>query len=157
MRNHEHFVHLGQTGVERMLRHQHDQEVFHTLLRDHDRLRREVENLPNGIRSVTTSDDPGLVQLLHDHVPAMHRRLLDNMGLRFWDPAFREIFAQREKIQMKISLLPDGVLLEETSDDPNVVPLIQAHGEVVNAFVREGIAAFHRKTPLPPGYQPVGS
>lgn len=144
-------------GAERVQRHRHDQDVFHTLLRYHDQLRREVEDLPNGIRSVTTSDNPELVKLLHDHVPSMHHRLQENFGLRFWDPAFVEIFAQRDKVRMEVTLLPNGVLVEETSDDPNVVKLIQAHGQVVNAFVQEGFAAAQRVSPVPADYRPVAS
>ncbi|MBU2825216.1 hypothetical protein HF283_14090, partial [Acidithiobacillus ferrooxidans] len=64
----------------------------------------------------------------------------ENFGLRFWDPAFPEIFAQREKVRMEVTLVPNGVLVEETSEDPNVVILIQAHGAVINLFVQRGFA-----------------
>ncbi|PWI58566.1 hypothetical protein [Sulfoacidibacillus thermotolerans] len=142
---------------DRRERHLHDQEVFHTLLRDHDRIQREVTNLPNGIRATTTSDDPEIVKLLHDHVPAMHHRLEENFGLRFWDPAFVEIFANRDKVHMEVTLLPNGVLVEETSDDPNVVLLIQAHGEMINGFVKEGFAAAERQGVLPANYKRVST
>ncbi|MGC8503649.1 MAG: hypothetical protein ACP5MM_02510 [Acidithiobacillus sp.] len=142
-------------GNSHMQRHQHDQAVFQTLLRHHDRLQRQVENLPNGIRAVTTSDDPRLVKLLHDHVPAMHHRLQENFGLRHWDPAFVEIFAQRDKVKMEVTLLPNGVLVEETSEDPNVVKLIQAHGVVINLFVRDGFIQGQKISPVPADYRPV--
>ena len=147
---------LVSTGnTDKRARHQHDQGVFHTLLRYHDQIQRELTQLPNGIRSLTTSANPEIVGLLHDHVPAMHHRLEENFGLRFWDPAFPEIFAQREKVRMKVTLVHNGVLVEETSEDPNVVTLIQAHGVVVNLFVQRGFAQAQEVSPLPDSYQRV--
>ncbi len=139
----------------RAARHQHDQAVFHRLLALHERIQRELEYLPNGIRARTRSDDPEIVALLHDHVPSMKQRLEENFGLRFWDPAFAELFAQHGKIRMELTLLPDGVLIEETSDDPNVVTLIQAHGQVINLFVAHGGAQAQQESPLPTAYQRV--
>lgn len=138
---------------QRRVRHQHDQEVFHTLLRYHDQIHRELHPLPNGIRSLTTSENPEIVRLLHDHVPAMHHRLEENFGLRHWDPAFPEIFAQRDKVHMEVTLLPNGVLVEEVSEDPNVVTLIQGHGAIVSLFVQRGFAQAQEVSPLPENYQ----
>jgi len=145
----------GSGNTDKRVRHQHDQEVFHALLRHHDQIQRELTQIPDGIRSLTTSANPEIVRLLHDHVPAMHHRLEENFGLRFWDPAFPEIFAQREKVRMVVTLVPTGVLVEETSDDPNVVTLIQAHGAVVSLFVRRGFAQAQETSPLPDNYQRV--
>jgi uncharacterized protein YdcH (DUF465 family) len=133
-------------------RHQHDQSVFQALLRDHNQIHRELINTEYGIRSVTTSTHPEIVQLLHDHVPAMHHRLLDNFSLRNWDPAFPEIFAQRDKVNMEVTLIPNGVLVEETSTDPNVIKLIQAHGQIVSLFTRNGFEQARQISPLPADY-----
>jgi hypothetical protein len=140
-------------AARRMQRHRHDQQVFHTLLDRHRQLRRTVENLPNGIRAVTTSDDPALAALIIEHAHVMHRRLQEGFGLRYWDPAFAEIFARADAVHMQIRNLPNGVETIETSDDPNVVKLIQAHGQVVSAFVREGRTAAGRESPLPDDYR----
>jgi len=145
----------ARVGNDRMARHQHDQDVFHTLLRHHEQIHREVTNIPNGIRSLTTSENPDIVKLLHDHVPAMHHRLEENFGLRYWDPAFPEIFAQREKVRMEVTLVPNGALVEETSEDANVVKLIQAHGLVVSLFVQKGFAQAQQQSPLPTDYRRI--
>ncbi len=136
-------------------RHQHDQAVFHRLLALHEDIQRDLELLPDGIRARTRSQNPEVVVLLHDHVPAMKQRLHENFGLRFWDPAFAELFAQHEKIQMEVSLLPDGVVIEERSDDPNVVTLIQAHGQVISLFVAHGGEQAQQESPLPASYRRV--
>lgn len=138
--------------ADRQTRHKRDQSVFHELLRRHADIRREVEEIPNGIRSRTWAVAPDLVPLLHNHAEEMHRRVQEKFGLRFWDPAFAELFAQADKVQMTVQLTEDGVEVLETSDDPNVVKLIRAHGATVSAFVDQGGRAASKESPLPDDY-----
>lgn len=144
-------------GPDLATRHERDQAVFHELLRRHEAIRREVTELPDGIRAVTESDDPELAGLIRAHAHEMHRRLEEGFGLRHWDPAFVEIFAQRDKLRLVVTDTPDGVVIEETSDDPNVATLIRAHGAVVSAFVRSGGQAASQPSPLPEEYVRVAS
>lgn len=155
-RGHHHHHGHGE-NPEQAARHEHDKAVFHELLRRHDVIRRTVENTPEGIRSVTESDDPTIVSLLQQHVHEMHRRLEEGFGLRHWDAAFVEIFAQKDKVRMEITATEKGVVVTETSDDPNVVKLIQAHGVVVSAFVDSGGKAASQPSPLPEDYVRVAS
>lgn len=150
-RGHQHGHGHGRSP-EAAQRHQRDQAVFHELLRRHDAIRREVENTPNGIRTVTESDDPELAGLIKGHVHEMHRRLTEGFGLRHWDPAFAEIFAQKDKVRMEITETDRGVVIEEVSDDLNVVKLIQLHGVVVTNFVNSGGQAASQPTDLPDDY-----
>ena len=136
-------------------RHRHDQEVFHGLLERHAEISRELVEIENGIEAVTTATAPDLIAALHDHAQAMHRRLTEGFALRRWDPAFAEIFAQKDKVRMQVELRPDGVRVRETSEDPNVVLLIRAHGAVVSAFVARGFAAAQGESPLPETYRRV--
>ena len=130
-------------------RHQLDRAVFQRLLDNHRSIDRRVEKLPNGIRSLTLSNDREVVALLHAHVPAMHRRLREGFPLRRWDPLYAAIFEQADTIGMEIHARADGVEVIETSDDPHVVGLIQAHAEAVSAFVAHGHAAASRPSPMP--------
>lgn len=134
-------------------RHSRDQAVFHELLRRHDAIRRVVENTPTGIRAVTESDDPEIAGLIRAHVAEMHRRLQDGFSLRHWDPAFAEIFARKDKVQMTVLDTEKGVAIEESSDDANVVRLIQAHGAAVTGFVATGGVAASQPSPLPEDYE----
>lgn len=139
----------------RKARHKRDQSVFHTLLQRHSEIHREIEEVPGGIRARTWTESPDLVGLLQNHVEQMHRRVGEGFGLRFWDPAFAELFAQNHKVKMEVCLTETGVDVLETSDDPNVVKLIRAHGGTVSAFVREGARAAARQSPLPDDYRRV--
>jgi len=130
-------------------RHRHDQSVFHRLLERHAAIERQVEKLPSGVRTLTRSDDPEVVALLHEHVPSMHERLHQGFRLRRWDPLYEAIFDRADAIEMQIQLLDDGVEVLEVSDDHYVVALIQAHAEAVSAFVSHGQAAASRPSPMP--------
>lgn len=133
-------------------RHDRDRKVFQDLLRHHDRIERQVEQLENGIRSTTTSDDPEIAALIKTHVAEMHRRMGEGFGLRHWDPAFPEIFAQADKVDMKIEPIEAGIVVTETSTDANVVRLIHTHGDIVSGFVAGGGRVASQPTPLPEDY-----
>lgn len=132
-----------------MDRHRHDQAVFHRLLELHAEIDRSLEVLPNGIRSLTRSDNPEVVALLHEHVPSMHERLQTGFRLRRWDPLYEAIFDNADAVSMEIRLLPDGVEVIESSEDPDVAALIKAHGVTVDAFVSRGQEAAAKPSPMP--------
>ncbi|MCA9050212.1 MAG: hypothetical protein KDA89_15860 [Planctomycetaceae bacterium] len=54
------------------------------------------------------------------------------------DPLFRAIFANADKITMKVEHTDKGVVVHETSEDAYVVKLLQEHAKVVNLFIRNG-------------------
>jgi hypothetical protein len=76
--------------------------------------------------------------------------LLENGGrIHQWDPLFKALFDNAEKIELTYEDLEDGIRVRETSTDPEVVELIRAHAEKVNDFVARGREAMHEATPLP--------
>lgn len=139
-------------GPAHAARHQQDQHDFHTLLKHHAQIDRKVTETPDGIIATTRSDDPQIAALIRKHAVSMHERMEKGLGLRHWDPAFAEIFAQADKVEMHIELLPDGVRVIERSDDPNVAILIHAHGAVVSGFVEGGAKVAAQESPLPDAY-----
>lgn len=133
-----------------------DRDTFHFLLQHHQAIRREVKELPNGVETVTETDDPQLVAKLQEHVAAMYSRLENNRPVRMRDPLFAAIFRQADKVSMKLDKTPKGIRVVETSDDPVTVRLIQAHAKVVSAFVARGFDEAHQMHPVPddPGQLP---
>jgi hypothetical protein len=109
-----------------------------------------VRQLANGVETITTATDPAVVAKLKEHVPAMYARLKEGRLIRGFDPLFRALFENGNKIDAVVTLLPNGVKVVETSKDPYVVKLIRAHAASVDALVKEGMAAMHRTTPAPP-------
>ncbi len=65
------------------------------------------------------------------------------------DPLFAEIFKHADKIKMQHEDTDKGVRVTETSDDPYVAKLIQAHAKVVSGFVERGFAEAMKNHPAP--------
>ena len=131
-----------------------DMRPIHTLLTQHEKIDRTVENLVNGVRTRTTSSDPKIAAAIQQHVRQMHERLKEKRPIREMDPLFREIFKHADKIDMQIEDIPGGVEVVETSNDEQVVKLIQQHANrAVSEFVERGMQRAMEPTPLPEGYQ----
>ncbi|MGB0723153.1 MAG: hypothetical protein ACPGU7_12245 [Gammaproteobacteria bacterium] len=143
---HTHPCRSARHSPNRRDRHAHDRDVFQSLLDEHRAMTRRVELLHDGIATWTRSEDPRVVHLLHDHVPAMHRRLREGFALRRWDPLYAALFEHADAIHMEVELLEDGVHVTETSDDPRVVALIQAHSAAVDGFLEHGRSAASKPT-----------
>lgn len=127
-----------------------DRKWFHFLVDNRARIRRTIEQLPNGVETVTESDDPKVAAGIQTHVAAMHARIKEGRGIHLRDPLFREVFHHAEKIHMKITDIENGVRVTETSDDPYVASLIQAHANVVSKFVENGHDEVRRDHAVPP-------
>jgi hypothetical protein len=69
------------------------------------------------------------------------------------DPLFRELFDHADKIELQIEDIDNGVVVKETSADPQVVKLIQQQAKrAVSEFVESGMQRAMKPTPLPKGY-----
>src|SRR5690606_27771115 len=87
----------------------HDRDVFHYLLEHHKLIRRSVKNLPNGVESLTESDNADVARKLQDHVPAMYKRMKESRPVRMWDPLFVELFKHGDKVKMTVEKTAKGV------------------------------------------------
>jgi hypothetical protein len=130
-----------------------DMRVIHELLTNHDQISREVDDITAGIRARTTSSDDGIAELIQTHVGQMKARVEEGEAIRQMDPLFREIFSHHEEIAMDVERVQGGVLVVETSPNPQVELLIRQHAHrAVSEFVAEGMARAMEPTPLPAGY-----
>lgn len=129
------------------------QAVFHELLGAHERITRTIEDLPDGVRTTTTSDDPQVAALIRLHVRQMYARFGAGMPVRRWDPLFAELVARYRSIDMVYQDVPGGITVTQTSEDPQVVLLIRQHAHrAVSEFVARGFDRAGEPTPLPEGY-----
>ena len=132
-----------------------DMGPIHDLLMQHEKIQRNVEEIPNGIRAMTTSADPEIAKLIRVHVGQMKSRIEDGRPIRMMDPLFREIFRHHEQISLQIEEVQGGVRVTETSSDPQVVLLIRQHAKrAVSEFVSGGMQRAMQVTPLPEAYKP---
>lgn len=140
----------GMSGMMGDESHMADMELIHTLLDNGSKVRRTVTMRPDGVETVTESDDPALVDTIRAHVAAMYGRVKEQKPIHMRDPLFRAVFENASKIEMTHAVTDKGVRVTETSTDPYVVKLIQAHARVVDAFVKNGRAEAMKNHDLPP-------
>jgi hypothetical protein len=120
--------------------------VIHELFANHERIRRSVTNLPDGIRTVTESDDPRIAELLKEHVASMRRRVDagDDPHLPIESRALRSIFENYRKIRTTVETTEKGMIVVQTSEDSKVVADLQQHASEVTDFVRDGMLAMRQ-------------
>ncbi len=109
------------------------------------RIDREVTNLPDGIRTVTSSEDPELAAVVTSHVVGMIARVEEGRDPQVFiqSPTLDILFARRDRIATEIETIETGVVVTQTSEDPEVVAALQTHAEEVTAMVDRGMAAVH--------------
>jgi hypothetical protein len=135
--------------------HAADRDVFHFLLDHRDAVRRTVTLRPDGVETVTESDDPAVAGQIREHVKAMYARVQEGRPIHQRDPLFRALFAHAESLRMQVVDTDRGVRVVETSSDPWLAKLIQAHAQVIDRFLANGRAEVHRdhavpERPVPP-------
>jgi hypothetical protein len=128
---------------------QTDRNMFHFLLAHRSSINRTVTKLDNGVETVTEADDPKITSVIQDHVRSMYKRVENGHPIHMRDPLFAAIFSNADKISMKVAQTEKGVRVTETSTDPYVARLIQAHADVVNLFVANGQAEVQKNHALP--------
>lgn len=136
--------------------------LMHTamsLVHQRQNIQRTVEEIPGGVRTrtVVKSEDPALAATLVEHVEGMAGLLERGGRVRDWDPLFSELFDHAAAITLDVEQIPGGVLVVETSEDPEVAKLIRAHATKVNEFLARGHGAVHESTPIPEDYHRPGA
>ena len=131
---------------------------IHELFANHDRMTRTVTNLPDGIRTVTESDDPQVAQLITAHVASSRKQVETGIdpGLPIESPALREIYAHYDKIVTKVEATEKGVVVVQRSTDAQVVAALQQHAAEVTEFINDGMAAMHKAVMKNGGMMPHG-
>lgn len=117
--------------------------VIHSLIASHGAIRRTVTNLPDGIRTVTESDDPQIAKLIQEHVASMNQRVNSSSDPGFPDesPALKLILRNGDKVQTTVELTAKGAVAMRKSKDPEVVAALQSHALEVSDLVNRGMEA----------------
>ena len=135
-------------------RHDADHDVLQYLLTNHKKITRTVKELPDGVETLTQSDDPEIAAKIKEHVKWMEHRIKERNPIRMRDPLFAEIFKHTEKISMRREEVKNGIRVIETSDDPYVAKLIKEHAKVVSGFVERGFSEAMKNHAVP-GKEPA--
>jgi hypothetical protein len=118
---------------------------IHDLLFNDGRINRTVTNLPDGIRTVTESDDLKTAETIKRHVAEMGQRVEQSRdpGLPIESPALKQIFRDKDKITTSYEVTDNGVIVVQTSTDAATVKALQAHAAEVSDLTTRGMIAVH--------------
>jgi len=120
-----------------------DAQTIHQLFAYHDQIHRTVEEISGGIRAVTESDSPQVAALIQAHVSKMYDRVNENqpipmIGMSSTLPIMSQ---SANEYQRRIQLTSKGIEVTETSDNPEMVAVIQEHAQEVTQFAEQGMPA----------------
>lgn len=106
---------------------------------------RTVENLPNGIRTVTNSTDEDVMAALVSHVVGMIDRVEDGRDPQIFiqSPTLDIFFLRGDRIATQIDVTDEGIVVVQTSDDPELVEALQVHAAEVTDMAERGMEAVH--------------
>ena len=121
-----------------------DMGVVMDLVHSNTKIKRTVTTLPDGIKTVTESDDPKVAQDIKTHVASMSGRLKDRREFNIFSTTLPVIFDNADKIKSVVEMTDKGAIVTRTSADAKVVAALQAHAGEVTELVQEGPTAFHR-------------
>lgn len=121
-----------------------DMQLVHAMIFNHETIKRTVTNLPDGIRTITESEDPQVAQAIKAHVASMERRLGDGKEFNLFSPTIPVLFANRDKIKTVVATTEKGSIVTQTSSDSEVVAALQAHAIEVSELARDGMVAMMR-------------
>lgn len=115
------------------------------LFRNFDTITREVENLPDGIRTVTRSSNPQVMDELVSHAVGMIDRVhrLDDPQIFIQSPTLDAFFLHGEDIASEIEVTDEGLVVVQRSDNPMLVEALQIHAAEVTDMADRGMAAVH--------------
>lgn len=132
--------------------------MIHELILNHDRITRTVTNLPDGIRTVTESDDPLIARRIKEHVASMNQRVAagDDPGLPIESAAVHTLFRNKDKIRTRAETTAKGIVIVQTSSDSVTIAALQQHASEVNDLVRGGMVALHEAMMKNGGMMPRG-
>lgn len=124
-----------------------ESEEIAVLFRNFEIITREVENLPNGIRTVTRSSDAAVMEVLVSHSIGMIDRVdqLDDPQIRIQSLTLDIFFVRGAGITSEIDVSDDGLVVIQTSDDPEMVAALHTHAAEVTAMAERGMDAVHEQ------------
>jgi len=121
------------------------------------KIKRTVTRLPDGIRTVTESEDPQVAQAIKAHVASMSQRLDEKREFNIFSTTLPVLFENKDKIRSTVTVTDRGSIVTRTSTDPKVVAALQGHAAEVTELVDEGMVAMRRGMMTRMAMQPRGA
>ena len=116
-----------------------DMQIVHQLFANHDRIRRTVEEIPGGVRTVTESDNPQITTLIQAHVKSMHQRVNEGRWFAMMSRTLPTMFRNGDRYQRQNKDTSQGIAVTKTSEDSELVSVLREHSREVSGFVERGM------------------
>jgi hypothetical protein len=110
-----------------------DMSKYMNMFMRHTELRRNVEDIPGGVRTTTESDSPDLVAELQAHVSSMYPHVDNGAEVMCMSQSLPTLFRHGPDYHRQLTFTANGVIAEETATDPKITQAIRAHA-------REGLS-----------------
>ena len=121
-----------------------DMGLYMEMFNRHSEITRTVEQIPGGIRTTTQSNSPDLVAQLQAHVSSMYSHVDQGAEVMCMSASLPTLFSHAKGYRRQLTVIPTGVIAEETADDPALTKAIRAHALEVTGFVRDGMPPMMR-------------
>jgi hypothetical protein len=121
-----------------------DMGLYMEMFNRHSEITRTVEQIPGGIRTTTQSNSPDLVAQLQAHVSSMYSHVDQGAEVMCMSASLPTLFSHANGYRRQLTIIPTGVIAEETADDPALTKAIRAHALEVTGFVRDGMPPMMR-------------
>ena len=114
---------------------------------NHMKINRRVEQLPNGIKTITETDDDDLRESIVTHVALMVTRLEEgrNPQVIIQSPTLDILFDRYDETETNVEITNRGVQVIQTSSNRDVVALLQQHAAEVSDMSKRGMCAVHER------------
>lgn len=128
-----------------------DMTTLHALFSSRNKIKRTVKLLPSGAEATTESDNEAITALIHEHVPAMERRVQEDKPLppMTFHPIFVELIKHADDYTLTYEETKKGMKVTYVAKDPFVIMLVQEHAKLVSRFIKNGMAEIHKPYTLP--------
>lgn len=121
-----------------------DMSRYMEMFNRHNEITRTVEEIPGGVRTTTQSNSPDLAAQLQAHVSSMYAHLDQSAEVMCMSSSLPTLFRHANGYRRQLTFTPNGVVAEETADDPALTQAIRAHALEVTGFVRDGMPPMMR-------------
>lgn len=120
-------------------------EEMRAMFMRHPDITRSVTNLPDGIETLTESTDPDLAAAIVGHVVKMTGRMEEGRDpmVPIQSPTLQILFERGDRIATEMTPTENGIIVTQTSTDPEVVAALQTHAAEVSDLAARGMAAVH--------------
>ena len=117
------------------------------MFQNHQEITRTVELITNGIKTTTETLNPDLRASLVSHVVGMIDRVedLNDPEIPIQSPTLAVLFEKGNQIVTEITPTDRGVIVTQTSDDPELVTALQTHAGEVSDLAKRGMQAVHEQ------------